>query len=464
MGAPSADLPAGVLFWRLLGRSGASIGSTPSVAWEITLPARGAPIGTAWGSVLDVNADGVGDILAGAPGVGGGTGRAYIHAGMAGVGITVPHLTRLTGLAGSNAYYGHAVASAGDVNGDGYADVLIGSYLVGASNGRIDLYFGAPGGPALVPSNTVLSPDTGAYFGYSVAAAGDVNRDGYGDIVVGGYLAGGSGRVYVFYGNAGGISARPDVTLNSPVAGNASFGYAVAGAGDVNADGYADVVVGANGVGSGSGAAYLYLGGPAGLATTPAVSLTSAGGAFGTSVGCAGDVNGDGYADVAVGAERFASNNGRAYVFLGRAGGPAAAPSLTLASPSPGGFFGTPVTSAGDVNGDGFSDLLVGAQNANGTVGQAHVFHGSTAGLSLVPNGALNGPDGVGGAFGYGAAGAGDVNADGFGDLVVGAFTAASRAGRVHVYLGSAAGIRSTPQVSITAPDGAGALYGTSCD
>ncbi|MFO0602216.1 MAG: FG-GAP-like repeat-containing protein [Polyangiales bacterium] len=463
-GAPAADLPTGVVFWRLLGRAGATTGTAASVPWELTVPARSAALGTAWGSVLDANGDGLGDVLAGAPGVGGGTGRSYIHPGQAGIGVAAAYLTRLTGLAGANAYYGNAVASAGDVNGDGYADVLIGSYLASVSNGRVDLYFGGPGGPGLVPSNTALSPDAGAYFGYAVAAAGDVNRDGYGDIVVGGYLAAGAGRAYVFYGSAGGITARPSLTLNSPSAGNASFGYAVAGAGDVNGDGYADVVVGANGVGTGAGAAYVYLGGAAGLAATPAVSLTSAGGAFGTAVGCAGDVNGDGYADVAVGAERFASNAGRAYVFLGRAGGPAAAPSFTLASPSAGGFFGTPATAAGDVNGDGYGDLLVGAQNANGSVGQAHIFHGSAAGVALTPSGTLTGPDGVGGAFGYGAAGAGDVNADGFGDVVVGAFTAAARAGRVHVYLGSAAGVRSAPQVSITGPDGAGALYGTACD
>jgi len=463
-GAPAADLPPGVLFWRLLGRAGATTGTTPSVVWQLTVPARSGAIGTAWGSVLDANGDGVGDILAGAPGVGGGTGRAYIHAGRAGVGVTVPQLTRLTGLAGANAYYGNAVASAGDVNGDGFADVLIGSYLAGVSNGRIDLYFGGPGGPGLVPSNTALAPEAAGYFGYAVAAAGDINRDGYGDIVVGAYLAGGAGRVHVFYGSAGGITGRPSLSLNSPVGGSASFGYAVAGAGDVNGDGFADVVVGANGVGTGAGAAYLYLGGAAGLAATPAVSLTSGGGAFGSSVGGVGDLNGDGYGDVAVGAERFGSSAGRAYVFLGRAGGPSPTASLTIASPSANAFFGTPVTAAGDVNNDGFGDLLVGAQNANGTVGQAHVFHGSAAGVAPSPSGTLTGPDGVGGAFGYGAAGAGDVNNDGFGDVVVGAFSAAARAGRVHVYLGGAAGVASAPQVSITGPDGAGALYGTAAD
>jgi hypothetical protein len=97
-------------------------------------------------------------------------------------------------------------------------------------------------------------------------------------------------------------------------------------------------------------------------------------------------------------------------------------------------------------------------------VGQAHVFHGSAAGVALTPSGTLTGPDGAGGAFGYGAAGAGDVNNDGFGDLVVGAFSAAGRAGRVHVYLGAAGGITSAPQVSITGPDGAGGLYGTAAD
>jgi hypothetical protein len=467
-GAPPANLPAGSLFWRVRGRSGATVGTVTSTPWPLTVGALSAAVSTAWGSVYDANGDGVGDIVAGAPGTGGGTGRSWIYAGRAGAGIATPQLTRLTGLAGANAYYGNSVASAGDVNGDGYADTVIGSYLVGAGNGRVDLYNGNAAGPALVPSNTVTGPESGAYFGYSVAGAGDINGDGYADILVGGYLAaGGTGRAYVYYGSAGGITAAPSRTITSPVTGSASFGISVAGAGDVNGDGYADVIIGANGVSSGRGAAYVYLGGAAGLAAAPAVGISGpdVAGSFGYSVAGAGDLNGDGYCEVIVGAYQAASSAGRAYVFLGRAAGPAAAASFTLNGPDATGYFGFPVASAGDVNGDGYGDVIVGAQNALGSVGRAHIFSGGAGGLGTTPARSLTGPDGVAGAFGYGVAGAGDVNGDGFADVAVGAFTAgASRAGRVHVYHGSAAGVAAAPAVSITGPDGAEGLFGSSID
>src|SRR5207237_569754 len=133
------------------------------------------------------------------------------------------------------------------------------------------------------------------------AAAGtvlDVNGDGYADLVVG--TRGDEGRpgsAYVYLGGADGLSPHASLILRGPEPG---FGHHVAAAGDANGDGYADVLVGTDG----SGSAYLSLGGPAGLATTPAARLSTrlAQGVFGESVAGAGDTNGDGYADVVVGA------------------------------------------------------------------------------------------------------------------------------------------------------------------
>jgi hypothetical protein len=160
------------------------------------------------------------------------------------------------------------------------------------------------------------------------------------------------------------------------------------------------------------------------------------------------------------------TNRGRAFVFLGRAGGaPLPTPSFTLTGPDASGYFGYPVGSAGDINGDGFGDLIVGAQNALGTVGRAHIFFGSAVGIPATASITLTGPDGVGGAFGYGVASVGDVNADGFGDIAVGANTGGTgRPGRVHVYHGSASGLPASPTGSISGPDGNDSLFGTSID
>ena len=139
----------------------------------------------------------------------------------------------------------------------------------------------------------------------------------------------------------------------------------MATAGDVNGDGYADVVVGARGYSSSTGRAYVYLGGPGGLATTAATTLTGEATSdyFGCSVATAGDVNGDGYADVVVGARGYSGQH-RAGVRVsgwGGASGLATTAATTLTGEAANDFFGSSVATAGDVNGDGYADVVVGA-------------------------------------------------------------------------------------------------------
>jgi hypothetical protein len=162
----------------------------------------------------------------------------------------------------------------------------------------------------------------------------------------------------------------------------------VASAGDVNGDGFGDLIVGAPGVGSQKGAAYLYLGSSGGLG---GASTWSGGGsgistndAYGTSVASAGDVNGDGYGDVIVGAYGVSSNMGAAYLYLGSATGLGSASTWTQGlGSSAGDRFGHCVASAGDVNGDGFSDVIVSAPFTSGNTGAAHLYFGNqTAGLA----------------------------------------------------------------------------------
>ena len=218
----------------------------------------------------------------------------------------------------NGAQYSRSAATAGDVNGDGYSDVLVGAFFhdagagSGADRGRAYLYLGSAGGLATSPAWTVSGDENSAHYGWSVATAGDVNGDGYADVIVGAYshdggggAAANRGRAYLYLGSASGLATSPAWTTSGDD-NNGSYGYSVATAGDVNGDGYSDVVVGAYthdaGAGADRGRAYLYLGSAGGLATSSAwtVSGDENNALVGASVATAGDVNADGYADVIV--------------------------------------------------------------------------------------------------------------------------------------------------------------------
>jgi hypothetical protein len=187
-----------------------------------------------------------------------------------------------------------------------------------------------------------------------------VNGDGYGDVVIGAeaYQNGeeAEGRALAFLGSAAGLAAEPAWIAEGSQAG-ARFGHAVAAAGDVDGDGFADVVIGADGHDGAeldAGRAYLYLGGPAGLAAAPSWTMTGdqPNGLLGSAVASAGDVNGDGFSEVAIGVP-FDPAGGTVRVYLGSRGGPAVAPSWTAASSQGAAAFGMAVAGAADMNGDG---------------------------------------------------------------------------------------------------------------
>lgn len=362
----------------------------------------------------------------------------------------------------SGGYMGNSIASAGDVNGDGYSDVIVGAY--GYDNGQLDegvlfVYHGSATGLPSTPTYTREYNVASTYFGYTVNTAGDVNGDGYSDVIVGAYIftngQSSEGAAFILHGSASGLSALPVWQTESNQT-FAWFGLGVAGAGDVNGDGFGDVLVAAEGYDNGQvneGRAYLYYGSAAGASTTAAWTFETniVSSALGR-VACAGDVNGDGYADILLGASQHTNgqtNEGAIFVFHGSAAGLPAVPNFTGESNQAGANLGYSVGTAGDVNGDGYSDIVAGAlyyTNGQTSEGRVYVWMGSAAGIAGVPvTREVNQNDAY---LGTAVSCAGDVNGDGYSDIIAGApyyDNGQSDEGQAYVWSGSAAGISALP-------------------
>jgi len=420
--APTTPLPTGVVYWRVHPSTAADL-TTPT--WQLNVGASDAPVDSSWGTTLDVNGDGYADVVVTAIDVN-MTETAYVFLGGPG-GVATTPVTTLTLPDGVTPEYSASVASAGDVNGDGYADLIVGA--TGPSYAHV--YLGSATGLSSTPATALPHPASLSFdFFVSVAGAGDVNGDGYADVLVvlSEYPTPSKGFAYVYLGGASGLDTTPAATFSAPS--GSDFWATGTGAGDVNGDGYGDVVIGSVNLPE----AYLYLGGASGLATTPAVTLTGPNGSqFGLAVSGAGDVNGDGYADIVVGGK----GTSNAYVYLGGANGPGTTPAATLKGDD-GSDFGGAVASAGDVNGDGYADVVVGAFGSSNT----YVYLGGASGLSTTAADTLSGPGGS--DFGDAVASAGDVNGDGYADLVVGAPHALSIMGSAYVYTGGKSGVATT--------------------
>ncbi|MDP3278009.1 MAG: FG-GAP-like repeat-containing protein [Deltaproteobacteria bacterium] len=484
---PTVALTAGLWYWRVRGVQAGTPGSMSSPVWQFRVGFRSAPADTSWGTEADFNGDGYADLAVGAPAATAAgrsnAGTVSVYMGSAAGLASTPSVVLLGGAIGDN--FGRSVASAGDVNGDGYADLVVGAD--GASPGgryqagTVSVFAGSAMGIRATVVSLIEGADATTNLGGSVASAGDVNGDGYADIVVGvprSSGGGGSGgTASVFIGGAAGINTTPAAALGGVVLGD-NFGSAVAGLGDVNGDGYADVGVGADSASPGgrmnAGTVSVFTGSSAGISATPAIVIQGlvAGDNLGQSVSCAGDVNGDGYADLIAGAPN-ASPSGRyragtASVFVGSATGTSPTAAITLQGVAVGDNFGRSVAGLGDTDRDGYADLVVGLPIASpgglSAAGSVSVFAGSAMGITATPALVLNGTAATD-SFGRAVASPGDVNGDGYADLVVGADGASPggrmRAGTASVFAGSMMGVRATPQLVLEGVT-AGDLFGQS--
>nr|WP_314628497.1 cadherin-like domain-containing protein [uncultured Noviherbaspirillum sp.] len=434
----------------------------------------------------DINGDDITDLVLGAIGANANLGASYVIFGSRSPFLSTFNLTQLNGsngftipglAAGGN--LGQSVSSAGDINGDNITDLVLGAGAANASRGASYVIFGSRSPfPAtfnlsqLNGTNGFIIPGIAAsgQLGTSVSTTGDINGDGITDLVLGAYTTNTNiGTSYIIFGNRSPFPATFNLTqLNGTngftipgVTTGGRLGYSASNAGDINNDNITDLVLGAYSANAGMGVSYVIFGsripfpasfnlsqlnGPNGF-TIPGLAIS---GRLGNSVRSAGDINGDNITDLVL-----AENGGVAagYVIFGSQSSFPSSFNLTQLDGSNGFIIngvaasaplGISVGSAGDINGDNITDLVLGVPGAYADMGASYVIFGSRspfpASFNILQ---LNGTNGftipgvkTNGYLGSSVSNAGDLNGDNITDLMLGAYNANSGLGASYVIFG----------------------------
>jgi hypothetical protein len=389
------------------GTSNGGVGVASSATWELFVGALSAPVDTWWGSIPDFDGDGLADAVTGSPSSVDAGGAVAVYEGSP---KQLASVTTLAPPAGEAAppEFGQSLASAGDVDGDGFPELLVTTYE--------DVWMFRGGAAGLSTQPTSVVPSTTTQNVYTAAGVGDVDGDGYGDVAVAAY----STKTFIttitiYRGSATGLSASPAQLSIF----DWGFGRSLATT-DVNGDGYSDVVT------AGSYGVYVFEGAPGGPRNTPHLVPYADPANYGYAVSSAGDVNGDGYGDlVSVESPLHQSPFSQALLFFGSAAGPGTQPLVWTGLLTNDSGVGA-ADGVGDINGDGYADIALLAANDSSKFCLAL---GGAAGPTLVTHAW---PLPVTPSYAVTLAGAGDVNGDGLADVLVGN----QGSGATYVYLG----------------------------
>ncbi len=453
--------PRSVVFWRLRGLAGAAQGRDPSATWEFhVLPGANEHTGcgeTGEHAHADFDGDGRDDVAISSPHSSDGersdVGRIQIAYGEPSarplrVGPVLVGMNR-------DGHFGAAVASAGDINGDGFGDLVVGAPDSSEAEleraGSFSVFYGGIMGIATSAGQSVKGTTAYELLGSTVARGGDVNSDGYADVVVsapGGRSSNAltPGIVRVYYGSAMGLRTSDPTVLEGRVNG-ANFGHSIMAVADLNDDGFNELVVGGVVVRANSRlsqATSIFRGSSSGLAVnridTDPGPVTEERGAM-VFVGCGWSVQA-----IHVGGSDISP--ARDHLHFVHLASPTAEYSIRMIERHPAGFlgadasFGASLAFAADLNGDGVGDLIVGAPTAknylNTTTGAVVLMFSSQISPNTANYVQLYGSQ-ASARFGHSVA-TGDFNGDGYDDAIVGAPLSGSNAGpgvgAAYVYLG----------------------------
>lgn len=460
-------LPTGISRWKWGSRHTIEVGSLNNGV----LMSPTTSISVVQGLNHDVNGDGFPDLALSAPGAANKAGKVYVYLTAGSTGLPASASVVLSDPAATSGdEFGSAIAL-GDTNGDGYADLWIGSPGYSSGQGRVYGYLSAgTSGIVATPSIQVKDPLATAAdaFGHALAVA-DTNGDGYDDLAVGSPSANtNAGRCYLFPSGSGtSFPALPSITWIDPSAATGDlYGGAVA-FGDYDGDGYADLAVGSAGFSGGKGKVFFYQSkGSQGLPSSATSSLTETAAAANDNFGSAlawGVIRNNGLFDLVIGSPGY-DGEGRVYIYNSLGSQPMSTiPSVTLSDPAQtaADLFGSNFA-IGDINADGNADLIVASPGYKNSYGRVYGYLSQgTQSVVIQPSILLSNPNQGADAFGSGLI-LDDVNGDGYADLVIGASKFNSNEGRVYFYQSQSIAIsESSTPLLLSDPSGVtGDLFG----